>query len=210
MYYINAVYNISRPYVNYLWPVNQYIKMVEWHDTDYWDNITSLGCQTLTSKEDKTQVCAALIEKDLKNAKVLDLGCGHGRTNKIFEIKEYCGLDYSEGMLKRARELNRDMTNAVFIKGDGHTIPFDRNSFDVVVCNTVILHMQGDVFISYVKEVHRVLKRGGKFIFNVPKSDYNVERLKEICSDFSKVREMEPVGLDKGFEEYDIIMLAIK
>lgn len=52
------------------------------------------------------------------------------------------------------------------VKMDIHHIPFDENTFDVVLCNHVLEHVQDD--IKVVAEIRRVLKPGGFAILQVP------------------------------------------
>ena len=52
------------------------------------------------------------------------------------------------------------------IKMDIHAMPFAENSFDVVLCNHVLEHVQDD--IQALREICRVLKPGGWSILQVP------------------------------------------
>jgi len=52
------------------------------------------------------------------------------------------------------------------IKMDIHQIPFRDNSFDVILCNHVLEHVEDD--IHAMKELYRVLKKGGWAIMQVP------------------------------------------
>jgi SAM-dependent methyltransferase len=52
------------------------------------------------------------------------------------------------------------------VKMDIHQIPFESNTFDVVLCNHVLEHVQDD--IKAMTEIHRVLKHGGFAILQVP------------------------------------------
>jgi SAM-dependent methyltransferase len=52
------------------------------------------------------------------------------------------------------------------VKMDIHQIPFDPNTFDVVLCNHVLEHVKDD--IKAMNEIHRVLKPGGFAILQVP------------------------------------------
>ena len=53
---------------------------------------------------------------------------------------------------------------------DLHQIPLEENSFDVIFCNHVLEHVEDDY--QCMKELYRVMKKGGWGIFQVP-IDYN-------------------------------------
>lgn len=52
------------------------------------------------------------------------------------------------------------------LKFDIHNIPLDDNTFDIVLCNHVLEHVNDD--IQAMREIHRVLKPGGFSILQVP------------------------------------------
>jgi len=52
------------------------------------------------------------------------------------------------------------------VKMDIHQIPFEQNTFDVVLCNHVLEHVRDD--IKAMNEIHRVLKPQGFAILQVP------------------------------------------
>jgi len=52
------------------------------------------------------------------------------------------------------------------IKMDIHDIPFEDNSFDAIMCNHVLEHVENDRKV--MKEFYRVIKKGGWGIFQVP------------------------------------------
>lgn len=52
------------------------------------------------------------------------------------------------------------------VKADIHKLPFADNSFDVVLCNHVLEHVDDDILA--MREINRVLKTGGYAILQVP------------------------------------------
>jgi SAM-dependent methyltransferase len=97
---------------------------------------------------------------------LLDLGCGDGRTGRaLFETQQPVdvGLDPWMDQLRQAADscVYRHVDQA-----DGHAIPYVDQHFATVFSNSVLEHIR-DVE-PVLREVRRVLKPGGRFIFTVP------------------------------------------
>ncbi len=104
---------------------------------------------------------------DIKEgARVLELGCGTGSTwlghgDVISKCGELVLTDLTEGMLDTTRETLRDFKEIEYKQADIQNLPFEDNSFDVVIANMMLYHVP-DVYKA-MKEVRRVLKDGGVF-----------------------------------------------
>jgi ubiquinone/menaquinone biosynthesis C-methylase UbiE len=98
---------------------------------------------------------------DVSGKKVLDVGCGTGRLiQKLVEKGAVVtGADISSEMLKIAQ---RKFGQVEFVEADIEHLPFENDSFDVVVASFVIVHLK-DLRKAF-DEVYRVLKPGGSFI----------------------------------------------
>lgn len=100
-----------------------------------------------------------------------EICCGTGEGFALFEqaIDTGLGVDVSSSMLTKARQAFADQRFA-FIQGDATRLPLEENVFDTVVMLGGIHHVpnRDDLF----KEVFRVLKPGGVFIFREPVSDF--------------------------------------
>lgn len=99
--------------------------------------------------------------KNFRGKSVLDVGCGTGRL--IRSLKDagaiVTGADISDQMVKIAEKKFPDIE---VVSADIGNLPFEDNSFDVVVAAFVIVHLKS--LKKAFDEVYRVLKNGGIFI----------------------------------------------
>lgn len=81
-------------------------------------------------------------------------------------------LDLSSEMLRRGRErLATDQRlvfrgDAAFVAGRGQALPFGDERFDGVLCLNALHHLPS--FAAALREIHRVLKPGGRAVFSEP------------------------------------------
>jgi len=93
---------------------------------------------------------------------VLDVACGTGETACYLAEKRgarVLGVDGSDLMIERAREkANQRNLTIEFKKGDAHHLPFDDNTFDVVIseCTMCILDKE-----KAIREMWRVVRPNG-------------------------------------------------
>jgi arsenite methyltransferase len=98
---------------------------------------------------------------------VLDVGSGAGTDSLVAAQMvgsqgRVTGVDMTPEMLAKARAAAAEMTatNVEFVEGEAETLPFEGESFDVVISNGVIdLIPDKDAVFS---EIHRVLRPGGR------------------------------------------------
>lgn len=98
--------------------------------------------------------------------KVLELGCGTGDMWKGHEdLIKACGRlvlsDFSEGMLENAKANLDERAGLEYRVIDIQNIPFEDESFDVVIANMMLYHVPD--MNRGLAEVRRVLKKGGAF-----------------------------------------------
>ncbi len=82
----------------------------------------------------------------------------------------------------------------VDVKADVLDLPFENESFDVIICNHVLEHIVDDR--KAMSELHRVMKSGGWGIFQVPMKN----SLEKTYEDFSIIN---PKERQKHFGQYD-------
>jgi len=91
---------------------------------------------------------------------LLDIGCHDRWPEKYAKNPEiYIGLDYPALQVAGYK-------STVDVWGDGHCLPFTTESFDVVLLLDVLEHVKNDDVV--IGEISRVLKAGGKLIFQMP------------------------------------------
>ena len=100
----------------------------------------------------------------LSDKKVLGIGLGFGTVGeKLFKkAKSYTGLDYAKGpvaMVNQRIIWDNKQDSASAGQGDATNLPFDDDTFDLVV-SISCLHHTGDTKKS-IEEVHGVLSHGG-------------------------------------------------
>lgn len=100
---------------------------------------------------------------DVQGLEVLDVGCGTGRM--VENLKKFgakvTGVDVSEKMLAIAK---KRFSTSEFVLGDIEDLPFEDESFDMVVATFVIVHLAA--LQRAFDEVYRVLKPGGVFLLS--------------------------------------------
>src|SRR5207249_2504774 len=80
-----------------------------------------------------------------KGARALEVGCGTGavsrRIAELFEVSDVIGVDPSPVFVAKARELAKPLSTVSFCQGDGRSLEFTNESFDLVVFHTVLCHI---------------------------------------------------------------------
>jgi SAM-dependent methyltransferase len=74
------------------------------------------------------------------------------------------------------------------------SLPYQNATFDAVVCMEVLEHLDGH--LGLFREVNRVLKLGGRFLFGTPNVMSIKSRLRFLFTGY--LRGFEPLGLNEG------------
>ena len=102
----------------------------------------------------------ALGVTNMKEGKILDVGCGPGLLAKEFALRsmklEVMGIDTSFHAIQLAQKNCEGLKNVKFQIGNVYRIPFSEKTFDLVVCKDSFHHFNS--IKQALKEMLRVLK----------------------------------------------------
>ena len=101
-----------------------------------------------------------------KGDRILELGCGTGTMWKehmdlAAQASELLLTDLSEGMLSETKKTLGEHSNISYEVVDIQDIPFEDESFDIVIANMMLYHVPD--LDRGLAQVRRVLKTGGRF-----------------------------------------------
>ncbi len=103
-----------------------------------------------------------------KNSHVLDYGCGVGNSlEKVvtFKPKKITGIDISEVSIEKAKKISTSNSNIELLVDNCEKTKFKENTFDLVYGTGILHHLNIELCL---KEIKRILKPGGKFLFIEP------------------------------------------
>jgi malonyl-CoA O-methyltransferase len=97
---------------------------------------------------------------------VLEIGCGTGKNTSLLSqiATSVQALDFSQGMIEKAREKVKAENVRFAIADITHKWPSEDESYDLIVCNLVLEHIEDLSFIF--SEAFRVLEIKGRFLIN--------------------------------------------
>lgn len=112
---------------------------------------------------------------DIKeNQWFLDIGCGTGwavglAARAADNKGSFYGVDLSPKMISKAKDNFAGKTNIHFFEANAESIPLNDNFFDNIICTNSFHHyLHPEVAM---KEIHRLLKTGGKIFILDPTAD---------------------------------------
>lgn len=142
--------------------IKEFTKAASKYETDH------AGIYNLC-KKDYPDILAELEKEPFTN--LLDAGCGSAPIISLlsekYPAKHYTGIDLTPAMIEQAKKKN--IKNAVFVVGDCESLPFEPNSFDVVICSMSFHHYPHPQ--SFFNSVERCLRPGGRLILRDITSD---------------------------------------
>lgn len=133
---------------------------------------------------------------------ILEIGCGDGTlwTDNHTLLPGHVNItlsDISEGMLRDTRRaIGINDSRFIFEAFDCHHIPYEDNSFDLVIANHLLFYCED--ITKVCKEVRRVLKPGGIFLCSTYGSKHMME-INQLVRDFD---DRIVLSADKLYERF--------
>lgn len=148
--------------------------------------------------------------------KILELGCGtgsmwKGKEDLIKRSGKIVISDFSEGMVEQSKSTIGEYDNVEYKVIDIQDIPYEDNSFDVVIANMMLYHVPD--IDKGLSEVRRVLKDGGSFYTATYGEHGIMEHLAKLLGKFgvtdntSRAFTLQSGGkiLEKHFEHVSVL-----
>ncbi len=134
------------------------------YDSPYFENLneTEPFQRYLEVEQDKTR-------ESIKGGRVLDIGCGSGRSTAILSgvADEVIGIDFSERLLNQARKILQRNENVRFYLEDAKSMHFKDSKFDHVF---MLWNTFGNLYSvrdKVLQEAKRIVKPEGNIYLSV-------------------------------------------
>lgn len=126
----------------------------------------------------RVRICLEILRRqDLYGKTVVDLGCSFGWLERelVRDKAKLIGIDSDKEAISFAQKILR--RKAEFIFGDALEMPLEKNIADIVVFFDVIEHLPQDSEKKSIREIHRVLKKGGLLFLTTPNDHFLINLL---------------------------------
>lgn len=173
------------------------LKSSDINQEEVWDEIAKVwkGYRNIPVRE-----VARFLKK--KKGRILDLGCGSGR-NLVRFRGEYYGVDFSEEMLKYAKEKAQALKMKTFFeKSSIDNLSFESNFFDSAIFIDSLHCLESSALRrKALQELFRVLKPGADAFISV--WDRNQERFRDAGKEAFVPWKVNYKTLDRYYYLYD-------
>lgn len=137
-----------------------------------------------------------------KKLRILEIGCGPGALaealHRWYPQAEIIGVDRDSAFIQYAKD---HIKGVKFLEGDATCLPFDDETFDVTISNTVSEHVEPSAFYG---EQKRVLKKGGICLVLSARRGYNHRAACLEENDFEKAFWEKVQAHDHSMETYQV------
>jgi SAM-dependent methyltransferase len=168
----------------------------EWTDEEFFKTGECTVAEQILN--DMINICQGA---DPKRMRVLEIGCGAGRVTRALAsvFGEVYAVDISGEMVAQARRALAHLPHVHIEQNNGQDLSVLENMrMDFAFSTIVFQHIPSrDVIENYAREVHRLLRRGGLFKFQV-QGDTMVER------------EPDDTWVGVGFSDEDAVEMALR
>lgn len=117
------------------------------------------GIEQNTRNEHEKLIVESVI-KQIKNPKILDIGCGIGRwaENLINQFDSYTGVDFSEGFINFASEKFANYSNIKFYNSSILNLDKEilNSKFNFIICTGVLMYINDSNIFDILKAFRRV------------------------------------------------------
>ena len=149
---------------------------------------------------------AKMVSVKTDNCIGLDIGCQGGYfSNYLAELinRSFIGIDVDKLALNRAQLFTRlrsklypGSSDLEFVLADINHLPFRENSFQVVVCGSVLEHVKN--LGKAMEQISNVLENNGSFVAGYPiETDLFITLVRLIQPDWMNIRDPKIVGQKK-------------
>lgn len=132
------------------------MRLFKYDEIRYWNQRKNPN----SALKEETDYHIAFVKNHISGChSVLDVGCGVGRIFPAFEdVDEVTGFDISSRYQKRVMDASKqfDFRFQLIIDKTVGKLPFETNSFDAVVCVSVLMHQRPCNVVSMIRELCRV------------------------------------------------------
>lgn len=113
-------------------------------------------------KKDYPDILAEIEKEPFSD--LLDAGCGTAPMLSLLTVRfpdgHFKGIDLTPKMIEVAKA--KHLPNTTFVCGDCENLPFEQESFDVIICSQSFHHYPNPE--SFFASVHRCLRPNGRLI----------------------------------------------
>ena len=152
----------------------------------------SLGAKTLKELYDAIPPLVRAL-RDTPNPRILDVACGTGKLihhlQRTMPKAQLFGVDLSPHYIQKAQATCAELPGVSLIVGNAEELPLADATFEAVTCGFVFHELPADARRRVVREVARVLKPGGLFVWQdaAQAGDQNADELKYYLDWFPRV-----------------------